>query len=161
MEPGNIELQLWEYIDGICDAGKKAHIEYMLSTDPQWQHVFQQLSALHASSKAEKELEQPSMRFTKNVMDAIAQISIAAPARRYLNSFVIRLIAACFVLSIALVLGYAIVTRPHGSGLAFTPDIFAGLFSSNTINILISVNVITLLLLVDTLLRKRKVFRAN
>lgn len=159
MESVNIELQLWEYIDGLCDTDKKTKIEHLLATDSQWQSIFQQLSALHTDIAAEKELEQPSMRFTKNVMDAIAQTSIAAPVGRYINLLVVRIIAACFIIAITMFLAYAVfmnIQQPDGS-LTYAYGLTKMLFSHNAVVMLMSVNVLTLLLLCDALLRKKKI----
>jgi quinol-cytochrome oxidoreductase complex cytochrome b subunit len=50
------------------------------------------------------EPEQPSMRFTKNVMDAVEGARVAPAAKRYVNPWVVKGIAAVFIVSV-LVLG--------------------------------------------------------
>ena len=76
----NIEQQLWAYIDGISSSEERTSIEKMLQSNHEWKNKYHELMEVHQLMNT-AELEQPSMRFTKNVMEKIAQYQIA-PATR-------------------------------------------------------------------------------
>ena len=149
-----IEIQIWEYIDGICDDTTKEYVQHKIATDAEWKSLYRELLAQNASMPAYEELDQPSMRFTKNVMEAVGQAKIAPATRRYINPIVIRLISGFFILSVALVVIYALTAT--GSTTEATPVFnFDKLFSSDVFNMLVWLNVVMALLFVDTLLRFR------
>ena len=89
----DIEIQLWAYIDGQCSAEEKQRIEKLLATDPVWKTAYADINTLHHSLQ-QAETEEPSMRFTQNTMDAIENARIAKRADKYLNSRLIRAMAA-------------------------------------------------------------------
>ena len=81
-----MELQLWEYIDGsLLDAERNA-VEKLIADNSFWKQRYHELLDLHQSINL-IELEQPSLRFTKNVMDEIARYQIA-PATK--NLFIVQ-----------------------------------------------------------------------
>jgi len=158
-----IEMQLWEFIDGTCTGAKKERIADFIANDTVWQEKFDELTALQDAIATSMELEQPSMRFSKNVMEAVSNVKIAPATKKYINYNIIKAIAAFFILAIAGTLGYAVVTADWQSSPS-TPVLlpgltklnFSGLFDSNFFNIVIAVNVILGLLLVDIFLRRRR-----
>jgi hypothetical protein len=161
------ELLLWEYIDGICDEATHAYVKEMIANDEQWQNLYKELQALHKAIPRHIETEQPSMRFTKNVMEAVADIHIAPATRTYANPVVIRLIAAFFILTMVALIGYGISitnwneTYTNTSPGFALPDVKLSMFySDSAIHIIGWVNVVVGLLLVDGLLRKRKTRKA-
>jgi len=52
------------------------------------------------------EPEQPSMRFTKNVMEAIDGVEVAKPSEKYVSNSVIRILFAIPVISVAFICIY-------------------------------------------------------
>ncbi len=153
MDLYEIEMQLWQYIDGTCDDQAKAHVQQMLATDTEWKDLYEQLITLHAALPAGIDLEQPSMRFTKNVIEAINSTVPARVTTRYINPLVIRSIAGLFIVLLAVTLFYAVYANDWtGTG---TIDI-SSLFNSRVITVLLSVNVIAGLLFIDTVLHKRR-----
>ena len=158
-----IEMQLWEFIDGTCTGAEKEHIAQLIANDAVWQEKFDELTALQEVIAARMELEQPSMRFSKNVMEAVSHVKIAPATKKYINYNIIKAIAAFFILAIAGTLGYAVFTanwQSTPSAPTLLPGLtkfnFTGLFDSNFFNIVIAVNVILGLLLVDIFLRRRR-----
>ena len=162
MEPNEeIELQLWEYIDCTCTDADKERIALLVANDAAWREKFDALTVLHADIEEMMEVEQPSMRFTKNVMEAVAQVQIATPTKQYINRGIIRGIAAFFLIGIFLMIGYAFATTKWNSSTASIASSFSfsklsGFISSPVINIVIAINVVLLLVLVDTLLRRKR-----
>ena len=90
-----MELQLWEYIDGsLLDAERNA-VEKLIADNSFWKQRYHELLDLHQSINL-IELEQPSLRFTKNVMDEIARYQIAPATKKYINNKIIWGIALFF-----------------------------------------------------------------
>jgi hypothetical protein len=156
MEQQDIELQIWEYIDGNCDDAGRTHVQYMIANDTQWKSLYEQLEKLHTTIAANAELEQPSMRFAKNVMEAIAHTAITRPARSYINPLVIRFIASFFIVSILALVGYALASADWSVGDGGTNSATAFNFTPAVFNTLVWVNVLAGLALLDTVLRRRR-----
>ena len=95
-----IEKRIWEYIDGICSSAEKAVIKQKLEDDPLWRVKYAELIGIQDLLRQE-ELEMPSLRFTKNVMEEIAKYQVAPATKNYINKNVIRGIAAFFLTMIA------------------------------------------------------------
>jgi hypothetical protein len=155
-----MEMQIWEYIDNTCDNAARQRISILLAQDVAWREKYDGLLALHSGISESLEMEQPSMRFTKNVMEAVAGVHMAPATKKYINKAVIRGIAAFFIITIGLSVGYAIATADwhfrsfrHSHGVK--SDELGFLFNSNVFNLFVAINVVLALLLVDKLLRKR------
>ena len=105
-EEHEIEMQLWGYIDGSVDAGEKMRIEQLLKNNLRWQQRYKELLEMHQLMKDEIALEEPPMRFTKNVMEEIANAKIAPATKSYINRKIITSIAAFFIVLIGTLLVY-------------------------------------------------------
>ena len=151
-------MQLWEYLDGACSEADRQRISLLIATDAVWQQQYEELSSLHHSLAANMEAEQPSMRFAKNVMEAVAATHIAPATTRYINRSVIRGIAAFFIITITLVLGYTIADTNWSSGtpVAMPKVDISSLFSNNFISAAIGINIVLALVLADVLLRRKQ-----
>lgn len=158
-----IEMELWEYLDGTCTEADRNRIALLIQSNAMWKECFDELSALHQQIPALMEEEQPSMRFTKDVMDAVARVQIAPATKQYINKGIIRAIAAFFVIAITTIIGYALAHADWSSTAAFVPvpkmsfdrvDTSA-LFNSGYINAIIAVNVVLGLVLIDKMLRRK------
>src|SRR5215831_8019414 len=88
-EEQHIEMRLWDYIDGDMDAEEKKQIETLLANDRKWQEIYSELLQLHQLMKTGIELDEPSMRFTRNVMEEIGTIKVARAAKSYVNRKII------------------------------------------------------------------------
>lgn len=166
----NIEERLWSYIDGTSDAGEKTAIEKLLLENAEWKAKYGELlevnNLLHAT-----QLDAPSMRFTKNVMEEIAKLHIAPATRTYINKKIIWGIALFFI---TLVVGYFIYglgqinwTEKGSTNIPFDFDkidkIDVSKFFNNTfVNAFMMINVVLGLFLLDRFLaNKRKKFRGE
>ncbi len=163
-----MEEQLWNYIDGTAGQKEILLVERMITTDPVWKQQYNQLLELNQLLAKDMQLEEPSMRFSKNVMEQINGLQPARPTVQYINKNIIRGIAAIFILTIGafLVYGFAnIQWTAKGSGVLIPLDFkkeYADTFNvnwhiSNTwINIIVMVNVFLGLMLLDASLRRKK-----
>ena len=68
----SMEDRLWEYIDGHSGPAEIAAIEQLLTGHREWQEKYKELLNVHQLLNA-SDLDAPSMRFTRNVMEEIAR----------------------------------------------------------------------------------------
>lgn len=100
-----IEGQLWNYIDGLCTGEEQKTISKHIEKDENYRIVYAELLALQESIIA-VDLEEPSMGFTFKVMENIRTEQARIPLKTRINNHVIWGIAAFFIGSILLLLGY-------------------------------------------------------
>jgi hypothetical protein len=158
-----IEMMLWEYMDGTCNEPDKQRISVLIEQDETWKAKYAELSAFNADLANSLHLEQPSLRFSKNVMEAVATVKIAPATKMYINKNIIRGIAAFFILTVTTLLGYALATADWSanstsvlSKLNLDKFDMSRVFNSTTFNLVIAVNVIIALVLLDTMLRRKR-----
>ena len=161
----NIEQQLWEYIDGISSNEERTSIERMLQSNLEWKSKYHELLELHQLMNT-AELEQPSMRFGKNVMEKIAQYHIAPAAKNYINKKIIWGIAGFFLTLIGafLIYGFAQVDWNFQDNskplIDFSTFDMGKVFNNNFVNVFMMINVLLGLVLLDRVLaNKRKKFQ--
>jgi len=160
-----MEKRIWEYIDGHISPDEREKISRHLAEDLEWQIKYKELKSIHALLQQE-ELEMPSMRFTKNVMEKIAQFQVAPATKNYINKNVIRGITAFFLIMIGGLFIYFIgqlhwVDNPTGSLLpAYYQDAnklnWGKLLNNTYVNIFIGINVILGLILIDKFMQGKK-----
>jgi hypothetical protein len=75
---------IWKYIDGHCDLAEKAAFEQLLTTDPSFKKAFEERQVLDQGFQS-LTLEEPSMRFTTNVMENLPLLYQKLPARQLLG----------------------------------------------------------------------------
>jgi hypothetical protein len=160
----NIEIRLWEYIDGFSE--ERSVIENLIKENSEWKTKYAELLDVH-QLMARTELEQPSLRFTKNVMEEIARYQIAPAAKKYINTKIIWGIAAFFITILVgfLTYGFSQVdwsaagseNSPIGIDLGAVD--YSRMFSNSIVNGFMMVNILLGLLLLDRYLTsKRKAF---
>ena len=81
----NVDDRLWEFIDGQSSIEEASAIEKLIETNKQWKEKYRELLELHQLVQSSA-LEEPSLRFTKNVMEEIAKYQIAPAAKTYINN---------------------------------------------------------------------------
>ncbi|HEV7783680.1 MAG TPA: hypothetical protein VGO58_20565, partial [Chitinophagaceae bacterium] len=104
----SIEERLWDYIDGLSTAEERPVVEQLLRDDTAWKSKYGELLKTDELLRV-SELEQPSMRFTKNVMEEISKLHIAPATKTYINKKIIWGISFFFIALIAgfLLYGFA------------------------------------------------------
>ena len=70
---------LWKYAEGECSAREKAAVEARLASDADFREELDMILELQ-STLTTMQPEQPSMRFTQNVMESLPKIYAPAPA---------------------------------------------------------------------------------
>jgi hypothetical protein len=158
----NIEQHLWNYIDNTCNAEERKMIEGLLQNDDEWRKKYQELQQVNELMHESIELEEPSMRFTKNVMEEIAQSRIAPATKTYINKRIINTIAAFFIVIIGglLVYGFAQINWSVSGNNTWSIDPgkldISKYFSKQVLNIFLMLNVVLGLILFDRFLGKKK-----
>ncbi|MGH2553161.1 MAG: anti-sigma factor family protein [Chitinophagaceae bacterium] len=161
----NLEERLWNYIDGTAPANEKTVIEKLLETDTAWKQKYHELLEVNNLLRS-AELEAPSMRFSKNVMEEISKMHIAPATKTYINKKIIWGLGFFFI---ALFVGFLI----YGFGqMNFSAEqettlsknlekIDLSKFFGNTwVNVFMMINIVLGLFLLDNYLsNKRKEFR--
>ena len=160
-----MEQRIWDYIDGRSVPAEKSVMDLLLSENKVWQNKYVELIEIHQTLKDE-ELEMPSLRFTRNVMEEIAKLQVAPAARNYINKNIIRGIGSFFMI---MILGLFIyfVGQLHWSGSSSDQilpkyNLEAGklnwgkILNNTYVNIFIGINVILGLILTDKYLQSRR-----
>jgi len=160
-----IEERLWDFIDGTSTVDEKSNVERLLEGNLEWKAKYHELLEVHQLIQA-SELEEPSMRFSKNVMDQIAKLHIAPATKTYINKKIIRGIGIFFILLVAgfLVYGFGQVNWSTKGDDSFLENInkvnFNKFFSNTWVNAFMIINVVLGLFLLDNYLsNKRKDYR--
>ncbi len=163
MEKQNIEETLWQYIDGSLDSGKTAFVEQLLQSDDEWRSKYAELIEVQQLLQNSMELEQPSLRFTQNVMEEISRLYIAPATRNYINKNVIRGIGLFFLTTIlglvVYVVGQVDWSQPGSGtmpGFQWDSMEWGRLFNSSYMNVFIMVNIVLALMLFDMYLTRKK-----
>jgi hypothetical protein len=117
-----MEDRLWDFIDGLSSPAEKSAIETLIAENVEWQRKYKELLNVHQLMVG-SELEEPSMRFTRNVMEEIARHQVAPATKTYINKNIIRGIGAFFLSLIAglLVYFFATVKLPSGGSTSSQP----------------------------------------
>jgi hypothetical protein len=162
-----MEQQLWDLIDGNLLPADKTIVENLVKENAEWRSKYQELlevnKLLHST-----ELDAPSMRFTKNVMEEIAKLHIAPATKTYINKKIIYGISAFFIIMIIgfLIYGFGMVNWSSNAETdkTITQNVnridYSIFFSNTWVNVLMMINVVIGLVLLDNYLgRKRKAMR--
>ncbi len=161
----NMEERLWEYIDGTAAPAERQVIEELLQTQSEWKDKYGELMELNAMLHS-TEVDAPSLRFTKNVMEEITRIHIAPATKSYINKKIIWGIGFFFITLLAgiLVYGFSQMDWTSNSDSIFSVQLTkidtSKFFNNDLINVFMMINVLLGLLLLDNYLsNKRKSFR--
>lgn len=164
-QPGNMEERLWSYIDGNASADDRSVIEKLLETNGEWKARYRELIAVNELLRS-SELEAPSLRFTKNVMEEISRLHIAPATRSYINKKIIWAIGIFFIAMMVgfLVYGFGQMDWSAGESSAISDKLsridVSKFFSNTWVNAFMMINVVLGLFLLDNYLAtKRKEYR--
>jgi hypothetical protein len=161
----NLEERLWNYIDGTAAAEEKTVIEKLLETDTAWKQKYHELLEVNNLLRS-SELETPSMRFSKNVMEEIAKLHIAPATKTYINKKIIWGLGFFFIALFVgfLIYGFGQMDFNSGQETTLSKNLekidFSKFFSNTWVNAFMMINVVLGLFLLDNFLtNKRKEFR--
>jgi magnesium-transporting ATPase (P-type) len=161
----NMEERLWEYIDGTAAPAEMQVIEELLQTQSEWKEKYGELLEMNTMLHS-TELDAPSLRFTKNVMEEITRIHIAPATKTYINNKIIWGISTFFITMIVafVVYGFSQMEWNTSANSTFSDQLekidIAKFFNNTLINVFMMINVVLGLILFDFYLgNKRKQFR--
>ena len=164
LPPGDaaIEAHIWEYIDGVSSEEEKSAIENLIAENAEWRAKYSELLQLHQMIHS-SELEEPSMRFTKNVMDQLSRLHIAPAAKNYINKKVIWGLGAFFMTTILafLIYGFAQVDWSTGNSgsfqrIDFSEVDYSRMFNNTYLNIFMMFNIVLGLIVLDKFLANKR-----
>jgi len=158
-----MEIKLWEYIDGLSIPSEKSAVEKLIAENAEWRIKYQELLEVHQLMQA-TELEEPSLRFTKNVMEEIAKYHVAPAAKKYLNNKVIWGIGIFFIATIVgfVIYGLSQINWHEASdpksalGIDMDKLDFGKMFDNTFVNVFIMLNIVLALMFFDRYLSNRK-----
>ena len=104
-----IEEQLWDYIDGNCTVVEKMEIEAKIAANLQYSSAYKELLILH-QDLGSIELEEPSMSFTRNIMEQVNLELKPVALKTKVDHRIIYSIGVLFVLSLVAIFGYVLAT---------------------------------------------------
>jgi anti-sigma factor RsiW len=156
-----IDEEIWAYIDGSCNASESQRIAEKIATDDNYAIAFQELSKLNVMM-ASDELEEPSMSFSRNVMDAVAQEIAPKKLTTRVNNTIIYGIAAFFILSLSAIFIYILANSSSSSSASgfkmptanFSFDL-SHVLSPLSMKIFLMVDLALALVYMDRLLRRK------
>ena len=157
----NVDDRLWEFIDGQSSIEEASAIEKLIETNKQWKEKYRELLELHQLVQSSA-LEEPSLRFTKNVMEEIAKYQIAPAAKAYINNKIIWGIGIFFITLFVgfLIYGFGQVDWNAGGNDKLPIDIskvdYGKFFNNTYVNVFMMINVVLGLMLLDRYLAAKK-----
>ncbi len=158
----NIEERLWDYIDGTTDNQERSFIEQLIQTNQEWKTKHAELLEIHQLMHAHMDLEEPSMRFRQNVMEAIAREHIAPATRTYINKKIIWGVGGFFITMLVGLIVYSFAqvnwanTSESNTFINIDRVNWDRAFNNTYTNIFIMVNVVLGLMLLDMYLNNKK-----
>jgi hypothetical protein len=161
----HIEDRIWDFIDGNINENDRLEIQQLLKENETWKQTYDELLFLNNTLKS-SQLEEPSMRFSLNVMDSIQKNRVST-VKKYINQKIIWFISFFFITIISglLIYGFGQVEWNFSNSGNFTvpvniPDIDYGFLKNNIfIQSMIIINVVLALMLFDNFLNSKKRFQ--
>lgn len=155
----SIEEKLWDYIDGNCTTDEQKAISLLIETDKAYKDKYHQLLQLN-NEFTNMELDEPSMPFAYNVMEAIRTEQAQKPLKATINSYIIKGIAAFFILVIAGLLIASLSTMDWSVGTETVNSLkmpnLDSLLNNEVLTIFLFLDTVLGLFFLDTYLRKRR-----
>lgn len=102
-----IEQQLWDYIDGNLDEFSKKTIEEKIESNAGIKTQYEELLKLNSAFNA-IDLDEPSMSFTRNVMESIALAPAPVAMKTKVDEKIIYAIGGFFIVSLLSLFGYVL-----------------------------------------------------
>lgn len=154
-----IKEQLWNYIDGNCNFAEKIEIEAKIKADLQYSTTYKELLLVN-NELSNLELEEPSMSFTRNVMEQVNLELKPVALKTKVDNRIIYSIGAIFILSIVAIFGYVVATADLNFKFNLTQlnfDLYeTKIINPTSIRIFLMVDLVLILIYIDSFLRKRK-----
>ncbi|HEV2352799.1 MAG TPA: hypothetical protein VGR89_01035 [Puia sp.] len=169
----NIENRLWDFIDGLSSPAEKTAVEALITANAEWKRKYSELTQIH-QLMAGSQLDEPSMRFTRNVMEEIARHHVAPATKNYINKNIIRGIGAFFLsMIVGLIVFFIVQVKLSPGSTTVGPDVKLPSFNvkvpavdlgkalgSLPVMLFMFITVVMGLVLLDLYLQRRRTARA-
>ncbi|WP_316830315.1 hypothetical protein [Pedobacter aquatilis] len=153
-----IEQQLWDYIDGNLDETQRKSIEEKIENDVSVKLQYEELLSVNLVF-SEMGLDEPSMSFTRKVMDNIALQPVPVSLKIKVDNRIVFSITAFFVLSITAILGYILYKTTFSMpdfGKYFSVKLNINeLLTPTSLYIFLGADLVLGLIFIDYILRKK------
>ncbi len=156
-----IEQRIWDYLDGTDKAQQRELTEQLIISDPLYRQVYDECKSFNSLVSAIDQ-EEPSMGFSRNVMERINLEPAHASIKSLIDRRIIFGIAGFFLLTITALLGVLFYQIDWSQTTGFKMPEFtmaaidsSKYLNSTYINIFFFVDIIIGLYLFDGFLRKR------
>lgn len=147
------EEQLWNYIDGFCTAKERAEVEGKLAEDQSLRDLYEQLLMINQQLGQHLEVDEPSMSFTRKVMEQV-QLEMAPVAlKTRVDQRIIYAIGGFLMMVLIGTLVYAFTTATPVFGFK-APTHLNITISPAVLWIMLFTNTVLLLIYLDSYLRK-------
>lgn len=152
-----IEEQIWSYIDGDTDAETRQEIAAKIENDENYRKVYQELISFHRQLGG-MELDEPSMSFSRNLLEVLQQEAAPVTLQTRVNHHFIYVIGGLFVLAALSILIYSfsqihLDTQAEPLHLSADSRILAGPLA---IKLFFFADMIIAMLYLDSLIRRKK-----
>jgi len=159
------EEQLWNYIDGFCTNTEKAEIEAKLATDTAFRQLYIQLLEVNKQLATHLEIDEPSMSFTRNIMEQVQHEIAPMKLKTKVDKRIIYVIGGFFSLTLLAVLVYAFATATPNftfemPSINLETDI-QPLLTLTALKIFLFVDAVLLLIYFDSYLRRKSKRRTS
>ena len=104
-----IEERLWNYIDGTCSEDEKKAIDILIAQDKTYGLKYDELINLN-QQLSKMEMDEPTMAFTYNVMEAIRAEHAQKPLKAMIDQRIIKGISVFFIFTIVALLVFVVST---------------------------------------------------
>jgi len=148
------EEQLWNYIDGFCSEKEQEEIEKKLAEDQSLMDLYEQLLKVNQQLNTHLEIDEPSMSFTRNVMEQVKHEIAPAAIKSKVDHRVIYAIGGFFMVLLLATLIYAFATATPDFTINVTSLHLDKVISPAVLWVVLFANAVLLLIYLDSYLRK-------
>jgi anti-sigma factor RsiW len=156
-----LEQRIWNYLDGNCTEQERQQIAKLIDSDPTYKAFYEEAEQMNADFML-MEADEPSMSFTRNVMDQVKAEPTPGSIKSLIDKRIIYGIAGFFLISLAAVLAYALLNVNWSTESQTTvpkfqvPTVnYSAYLSGGVIKSLIFFNIVIGLFFLDSFLQKK------
>ncbi|WP_316819565.1 hypothetical protein [Pedobacter gandavensis] len=158
----SIEDEIWDYIDGTSNEEQRLAIAAKIASDPVYRSLYEELLDIN-TQMTEMDLEEPSMSFTRNVMEQVKLETAPMSLKTKVDKRIIYGISAFFITAILSIVVYILVnsnfTFENFEISSFIPNKslnFSKYISPAFIKVFLFIDLLLALVFLDTLLKRKR-----
>lgn len=157
-----MEEEIWDYIDGNSSPEQALSVQAKIASDPAYGSLYEELLAINDQMNG-LELEEPSMSFSRNVMEQVKLEIAPVSLKTKVDTRIIYGIAAFFICFILSILGYILSNSTFNftdikfnMGFQMEHIDFGKYVTPASIKIFLFVDLLLALAFIDSYLRRRR-----